>query len=121
MVQGLSRKAVCFSLVSAATVTWTSLAAAEPLRTAPEATPEAEPPPTLAEGLVDDLELRVQQLVPSLAGTLENLHVKGRGLEYRRPLDWEGRELELRVRGGGFKGKGIDPARGYGLRVELRF
>ncbi len=136
MVRPLSRNVVglfvCFWLASTGIVGSPTPASAEPVAPepdptptpvapGPDAAPEPEPPPTLAHGFVNDLEDHVQRLLPSVAGTLDNLHVKGRAIEFRQPLAWEGRALELRVRGGRFKGQGRGAARGYGLRVELRF
>lgn len=99
----------------------------------------AEPPPepaevrTVAHQLVQGVEGRVTHLLPSvLAGTVDRLHLKGRGIEYRHPLPWKGHGLELRLRGGRVKGKAGRPdgrtgpfnakgPRGYGVQVEVRF
>ena len=118
MVQALSRKIASFCLASAITVSWNASAESP----SAESNGRVEPPPTLVHHLVDGIGGRVQRLLPSsLSSTIDRLHVKNRALEYRAPLEWEGRELELRVRGGRLKGKHGSRVRGYGLRVELRF
>ena len=118
MVQPLSRNVASLCLASALTVSWTASAESP----GDDSDGRVAPPPTLVRDLVDGLEGRVQRLLPSsLSRTIDRLHVKGRALEVRAPLDWEGRDLELRVRGGRLKGKHGSQARGYGLRVELRF
>ena len=109
------------------TVTGAAPSSAEPLRHALLGDPVAEP--LLADALVDHVERRVDLLLPpALAGTVERLHFRGRAIEYRHPLEWNDRPVELRLRGGRIKGKRLHDERlrgrgprGYGVRLELRF
>ena len=119
-----SRCAASLCWVSIVVAGWATVASAEPPDPAQEAAPEPEPRITLStgsSGFADGFEGQVKRFIPSLVDTLDHLHLKNRAIEYRRPLAWEGHPLELRVRGGRFKGKGDHATRGYGLRVELRF